>query len=59
MGVDSRIVQVAATRLNERRLAVLEECVELELRLGRHRDLSGSWAALLRSTRCASGFGLS
>jgi DNA-binding SARP family transcriptional activator len=47
MGVDSRIVQVAATRLNERRLAVLEECVELDLQLGRHRDLIGELGGLV------------
>lgn len=38
-GVQSRVVQVAATRLNEQRLAVLEECIRLELRLGRHAEV--------------------
>lgn len=47
MGVDSRIVQAAATALNEQRLAVLEECIELELQLGRHRNLIGELGGLV------------
>jgi DNA-binding SARP family transcriptional activator/tetratricopeptide (TPR) repeat protein len=39
MGVGSRIVEHAATRLNEWRLTTLEKCHELELSLGRHRDI--------------------
>lgn len=46
-GVDSRIVQVAATRLNESRLAVWEDCIALELELGRHRDLIGELTELV------------
>ncbi|MEU4498132.1 BTAD domain-containing putative transcriptional regulator [Streptomyces sp. NPDC023998] len=40
-GVSSQLVQDQAARLNERRLNVYEECVALELRLGRHRELTG------------------
>ncbi|MGE5291022.1 MAG: BTAD domain-containing putative transcriptional regulator [Micromonosporaceae bacterium] len=47
VGVESRIVQAAATRLNEERLNVLEECIDLELGLGRHRELIGELAELV------------
>ncbi|HEX6472245.1 MAG TPA: BTAD domain-containing putative transcriptional regulator [Streptosporangiaceae bacterium] len=36
-GVESRVVQTYATRWNETRLALLEDCLDLELQLGRHR----------------------
>ncbi len=39
VGVESRVVQMAATRLDEDRLAVLEDCIELELQLGRHHEV--------------------
>jgi DNA-binding SARP family transcriptional activator/tetratricopeptide (TPR) repeat protein len=39
-GVESRPVQASAARLNESRLLVLEECIDLELVLGRHHDLA-------------------
>ncbi len=45
--VESRLVQAAATRLNESRLSVLEECIELELGLGRHHDLTGELSELV------------
>jgi DNA-binding SARP family transcriptional activator/tetratricopeptide (TPR) repeat protein len=45
--VESKLVQVAAVRLNERRLSVLEDCIELELGLGRHRDLAGELTELV------------
>jgi DNA-binding SARP family transcriptional activator len=38
-GLPHRAVQAHAARLEERRLAVLQECIELELGLGRHREL--------------------
>jgi DNA-binding SARP family transcriptional activator len=38
-GLESRLVQSAANRLDERRITLNEDCVELELDLGRHRDL--------------------
>jgi DNA-binding SARP family transcriptional activator/tetratricopeptide (TPR) repeat protein len=41
MGVESRLVEAAATRLNERRFGVLESCLDLQLQLGQHRDLIG------------------
>ena len=38
-GLTPRVVQAAAVRLNEQRLAALEECLDVELRLGRHLDV--------------------
>jgi len=46
-GVCSRVVQAAATRLNESRLAALEDCLDLELQLGRHHDLTGELRELV------------
>ena len=40
-GVPSGAVQAKATRLEERRLQILERCLDLELRLDRHRELVG------------------
>lgn len=39
--LDSKVIQAAAVRLNENRLAVLEDSIELELELGRHHDVVG------------------
>jgi DNA-binding SARP family transcriptional activator/tetratricopeptide (TPR) repeat protein len=46
-GLASSIVQAAATRLNERRLTATEQCIELELQLGRHRELMGELSELV------------
>lgn len=46
-GVDSRVVRAAAARLAERRLAAAEEYLEVELRLGRHRELIDELMALV------------
>ncbi len=46
-GIESRVVQIAATRLNEQRLTALEACIGLELRLGRHADVAGELGALV------------
>lgn len=40
-GLSGIVIQAAAARLDEQRLAAWEECLELELRLGRHREVSG------------------
>src|SRR5258708_18767825 len=40
-GIESRIVQIAATRLNEKRLAATEACIGLELRIGNHAEVIG------------------
>ncbi|MFC4119038.1 AfsR/SARP family transcriptional regulator [Nonomuraea zeae] len=45
--LDPEPVRVAAGRWEELRLAALEERAEVELALGRHRDLVGELAALL------------
>lgn len=46
-GVDSKLVQSVATRLNETRISLLEECIELELGLGRHHQLIGDLGELV------------
>ncbi|HEX8628602.1 MAG TPA: BTAD domain-containing putative transcriptional regulator [Catenuloplanes sp.] len=38
-GLDGRIIESTAARLEEQRLAVIEECIDLELSLGRHREV--------------------
>jgi DNA-binding SARP family transcriptional activator/tetratricopeptide (TPR) repeat protein len=45
--VNSRDVQAMAARLNEDRVRVVEECIQLELALGRHHDLIGELSALV------------
>lgn len=46
--VESRLVQGIALRLNEDRLRVREECIELELSLGRHHELVGELSELVK-----------
>ncbi|MCP2357994.1 DNA-binding SARP family transcriptional activator/tetratricopeptide (TPR) repeat protein [Nonomuraea thailandensis] len=46
-GIDNHLVVSKARGLQERRLEVLEECLELELRLGRHHEVAGELAALV------------
>lgn len=38
-GIDSQLVQEAAYRLDEQRVTASEDCLKLELDLGRHREL--------------------
>lgn len=45
-GIASDAVQGAVARLNERRLAVHQKCIELELRLGRGNELIGELTQL-------------
>lgn len=46
-GVDSPPVQAHAVALEERRSAAVEDCVDVELRLGRHTELIGQLTALV------------
>jgi DNA-binding SARP family transcriptional activator/tetratricopeptide (TPR) repeat protein len=46
-GLKSDLVQVAATRLNEERLGVLEDRMDAELELGRHHDIVGELSELV------------
>ncbi len=48
-GLSGRMFEAAAARLDEQRRAAIEECVELELRLGRHADLVGELTELVAS----------
>jgi DNA-binding SARP family transcriptional activator/tetratricopeptide (TPR) repeat protein len=43
--IDGAVVRAAADRLTEQRTAALEECLDVELRLGRHRELVGELTA--------------
>ena len=46
-GLHSGVVRSAANRLDEQRISVAEDCIELELDLGRHRDLIGELAEVV------------
>ncbi|MEO3867459.1 BTAD domain-containing putative transcriptional regulator [Nonomuraea sp. B12E4] len=46
-GIDSRVVQSAAGLLNERRISANEDCIDLELDLGRHHELVGELTGLV------------
>jgi DNA-binding SARP family transcriptional activator/Tfp pilus assembly protein PilF len=39
-GVGGALIGAAAARLDERRMTAVEECIDLELALGRHRDVA-------------------
>jgi DNA-binding SARP family transcriptional activator/tetratricopeptide (TPR) repeat protein len=45
--VPSPVVQAKAAGLDERRLGVVEDCLELELQLGKHRELTGELMQLV------------
>jgi DNA-binding SARP family transcriptional activator len=46
-GVPSDAVQGVAARLNERRVSAYQDCLELELQLGRHREIVGDLTELV------------
>lgn len=46
-GVGSRLVQTAADQLTERWITSNEDCIQLELELGRHHELAGELTALV------------
>lgn len=43
---ESEIIQAAAARLNEAQLATLQDCIDLELQLGRHHKVIGELMAV-------------
>lgn len=45
--IGSGVVQLAATRLTEQRLAAMEECIRIELELGRQLEVIAELAALV------------
>lgn len=47
-GLDSAVIEAAAASLNEQRLTALEECLDLELTLGKHRQLVSELQAFVR-----------
>jgi DNA-binding SARP family transcriptional activator/Tfp pilus assembly protein PilF len=46
-GIDSQLVQAAVSRLDEQRIAANEDCIELELEVGRHHELVGELGELV------------
>jgi predicted ATPase/class 3 adenylate cyclase/DNA-binding SARP family transcriptional activator len=46
-GLDSQLIRAAASRLDEERIAALEDRVAVELDLGRHRELAGELTELV------------
>lgn len=46
-GIESRVVQIAATRLNEKRLATMEACIGLELMMGNYAEVIGELVTLV------------
>ncbi|WP_283133072.1 AfsR/SARP family transcriptional regulator [Rhizohabitans arisaemae] len=47
-GIESRLLQVEANRLNELRIAANEACIQLELDLGKHHELVGELTKLVQ-----------
>jgi DNA-binding SARP family transcriptional activator/predicted negative regulator of RcsB-dependent stress response len=47
-GIDSQLIRAAASRLDEQRIAVIQDRLTLELDLGRHHELVGELAELVR-----------
>jgi DNA-binding SARP family transcriptional activator len=46
-GIDSRSLQISANRLDDLRLSTLEDCVDLELRLGRYKQAVAQLGAVV------------
>jgi DNA-binding SARP family transcriptional activator/tetratricopeptide (TPR) repeat protein len=46
-GVQSEVIRCAATRLNEWRISAYQDCLELELQLGRHQEIVGELTELV------------
>jgi DNA-binding SARP family transcriptional activator len=46
-GINSEVVRAAASRLDEQRVATTEDCLEVELDLGRHHELVGELTELV------------
>jgi DNA-binding SARP family transcriptional activator/tetratricopeptide (TPR) repeat protein len=46
-GIDSQLIQAAASRLDEQRITTIEDRLTLELDLGRHHELVGELAELV------------
>ena len=46
-GIDSDLIRAAASRLDEQRITINEDRIQLELELGRHRELVGELGELI------------
>lgn len=54
-GIESRYVQALASWLTEQRITANEECVQLELDLGRHQELVGELSRLVKENPLREG----
>jgi len=45
-GIDSQLIRASATQLDEQRITLIEDCIGLELGLGRHHELIGELTEL-------------
>jgi hypothetical protein len=54
-GINSRTLTARATQLDEARLTALESCLDLELGLGRHRQVVAEIVTLVAEDRCENG----
>jgi DNA-binding SARP family transcriptional activator len=48
LDISSQVLEIDATRLNEKRVATHKQCLSIELGLGRHREVIEELTALLR-----------
>jgi DNA-binding SARP family transcriptional activator/tetratricopeptide (TPR) repeat protein len=46
-GIESEIIRAIAMGLNERRISVMQDCIDLELQLGRNNDIIGELTELV------------
>ncbi len=46
-GIQSEIIRATATRLSERRMSTYQDCLDLELQLGRHSEIIGELRELV------------
>jgi tetratricopeptide (TPR) repeat protein len=48
-GIDSQLIRAASSRLDEQHIATIEDRIDLELELGRHRELVGELTELVEA----------
>ena len=55
-GIDSQLLRAAANPLDEQRVNLNEECIQLELELGKHHELVGELTSLIEEYPLREGF---